>query len=322
MRFSLGLVTSMPIRQSIVLSAIAEEADFHRVFVGEDILSREVFTYLSVLALRTRRVGIATGITSPYVRNLAVLASSALILQRVSDNRFDLGLGVGGLPEVQKLTGVAPRQSVDKLRETTVTIRRLLRGETVTCAASDRAIALQGFRFQKANVRISKILFGVRGPRLLSLAGEVADGVIFSGSKRHLPESLHLVEDAAARIGRLSEELERILWLPFIEGNDPEDLDLARIVVATVIGSLPQREVEAIPSLTRSEKVLRLIGAGDYRAAAPQIPEEVVRDFCFFGSVDDILDEARKFESLGFRELVIGPPFGRRPEELLKTIGR
>ena len=312
----------MPIQQSIVLSAIAEEVGFHRVFVGEDILSREVFTYLSVLALRTRRVGIATGITSVYVRNLAVLASSALMLQRVSDNRFDLGLGVGGIPEVRKLTGAAPRQPIEMLRETTLTILRLLRGETVTCTASDGVITLEGFRLHGTNAQRPRILFGVRGPRLLCLAGEMADGVIFSGSKRHLPDSLHLVKDAAARVSRPFHELERVLWLPFVGGNEPKDLDLARIVVVTVIASLPQPEIEASPSLAQSGEVLRLIRAGDYRAAASQIPEEVVRDFCFYGSVDDILDEAKEFENLGFNELVIGPPFGREPAQILKAMGR
>ena len=310
----------MPIQQSITLAIIAEETGFHRIFVGEDILSREVFTYLSIIALRTRKIGVATGITSPYVRNPAVLASSVAMLQRLSDGRFDLGLGVGGIPEVKKLTGAAPRQPVEMLRETTTVVRRLLRGETATFGDTDGTTYLQGFRLQKATVRMPKILFGVRGPRLLSLAAEVADGVIFSGSKGHLPESEQIVEDAATKVGRPLQELERVLWLPFIEGKNQEDLDLARIVVGTVIASLPQREVESIPSLAESGEVLRRLRAGNYKAAARYMPEEMVREFCFFGSVDDILDEARRFERLGFMELVIGPPFGRRPEETLKTL--
>ncbi len=322
MRISLGLVTSMPIVESIKLSTVAEEVGFHRIFVGEDILSREVFTYLSILALRTRRVGIATGITSPFVRNHAVLASNILMMQRVSGDRFDLGLGVGGIPEVQKLTGTAPERPIDMLRETTRIIRLLLRGETLTCKAQGRATALNNFGLQKVRARLPKIFFGVRGPKLLSLAGEVADGVIFSGSKRHLPDSLRTMENAAVHAGRPLQKLDKILWLPFIQGNDPEDLHLAKIVVATMIASLPQREIEAIPSLVQSEEVRRLIAAGDYRTAAPGIPDEVVQDLSFSGSVEDILGEVRKFERLGFGELVVGPPFGRRPEELLETLGR
>lgn len=310
----------MPIQQSITLAVIGEETGFHRIFVGEDILNREVFTYLSIIALRTRKICIATGITSPYVRNPAVLASSVAMLQRVSDSRFDLGLGVGGIPEVKKLTGAAPRQPVEMLRETIAVIRRLLRGETATFRGTNGTTYLKGFKLQKAPVRMPKILFGVRGPRLLALAGEVADGVIFSGSKGHLPKSEQIVEDAATKIGRPLQELERVLWLPFIERKNRKDLDLARIVVGTVIASLPQPEVEAIPGLAESGEVLRHLRAGNYKAAAGYMSEEVVREFCFYGSVDEVLDEARRFERLGFMELVIGPPFGRRPEETLKTL--
>ncbi len=311
----------MPIQKSIQLAGIAERENFHRIFVGEDILSREVFTYLSVITLRTNKIGVATGITSPYVRNLAVLASGALMLQRLSGNRFDLGLGVGGIPEVRRLTGAAPRQPVEMLRETTAALRLLFGGVSVTCKSPDGIAPSRDFKLHKLDVRTPRILFGVRGPRLQALAGEVADGVILSGSKRCLPRSLHILEEGASKAGRHLEEFEKVLWLPFIEGEDSEDIDLARIVVATVIASTPQREIDMIPSLMNSESMLHLLRIGEYKAATRQMPEETVKEFCFFGSIDDILDEARKYKSLGFDELVVGPPFGRKPLETLKKIG-
>ncbi|HDH28347.1 MAG TPA: LLM class flavin-dependent oxidoreductase, partial [Euryarchaeota archaeon] len=70
MRLSLGLVTAMTIRKSIALAKAAEDAGYHRIWVGEDIFHREIFTYLSVLALNTKSIGLGTGITSTYVRNL------------------------------------------------------------------------------------------------------------------------------------------------------------------------------------------------------------------------------------------------------------
>jgi 5,10-methylenetetrahydromethanopterin reductase len=311
----------MPIRQGVSFAIAAEQMGFHRVFVGEDILSREVFTYLSVIALKTSKIGLATGITSAYVRNPAVLASSVLSLQKVSGNRFDLGLGVGGIPEVEKLTESAPRQPVRVLGGTAATIRRLLRGETISDTDLNGNVRMSGFKLRNVDVKMPQILFGVRGPRLLALAGEVADGVIFSGSKALLQESLRIVAEAAVKAGRCLDNLEKVLWLPFVETKDAEDLNLARLVVATVIASLPQPQILEIPALAETLKeVLPRLQSGDYEAASLFLSREALQEFCFFGTIEEMMKEARKFADLGFKEFVIGPPFGRRPEETLKAL--
>jgi len=69
-KISLGLTTSLSTRKGLEYAALADRAGFNRVFVCEDILSREVFTYLSLIALNTSRLGVAAGITSPYVKPL------------------------------------------------------------------------------------------------------------------------------------------------------------------------------------------------------------------------------------------------------------
>ena len=57
-----------------------------------------------MVAFQTERVKLATGITSPYVRTIAILASNSIGLQRITGNRFDLGIGIGGIPEVERFT--------------------------------------------------------------------------------------------------------------------------------------------------------------------------------------------------------------------------
>lgn len=311
----------MSIQDGISLATLAEQMGFHRVFVGEDILSREVFTYLSIIALKTGNINLATGITSPYVRNPVVLASSVLSLQRVSGSRFDLGLGVGGIPEVKKLTEAMPIQPIKVLGETVAIIRRLLGGETIIETHTQTGAHIQGFKLRNIDVKMPKILLGVRGPKLLRLAGQIADGVIFSGSKRRLPESMRIVEEAATKAGRHLDDLERVLWLPFVQVKDEEDLNLARLVVATVIASLSEQQIREIPSLSVTAKdVLPLLKSGDYHEASRLLSEETLQEFCFFGSIQGAMKEAKKFGDLGFNELVIGPPFGKRPEETLREL--
>ncbi|MEM2920884.1 MAG: LLM class flavin-dependent oxidoreductase [Candidatus Bathyarchaeia archaeon] len=314
----MGLVNSMPIQMGIALAEAADKGSLYRVFVDEDIISRDIFTYLSILALKTFRIGIATGITSVYVRNIAVVASSAAVLQRISGGRFDLGLGVGVIPEVKRLIKASPRRPVEVLRDAAMKLRRIFRGEAVDIEAH-KASDIQSFRL-KIPVKEPRILFGVKGAKLTTLAGEFADGIILRGPKRSLFNSLKVVEDAAARAGRSGIELDKAVWLPLVEAKSQEDLELARITVARMVADMPQAELEPILGLAKLDKMLRLLRRGNYKAAARYIPEEAIGEFCLYGFVDDIILERKRLEHLGFTELVVGPPFGRSPIQAFETV--
>jgi alkanesulfonate monooxygenase SsuD/methylene tetrahydromethanopterin reductase-like flavin-dependent oxidoreductase (luciferase family) len=61
MRISLGLTTGMTVKESVALARAAEGAGYYRVWLGEDIFYRELFTYLTILSLNTENIGLASG---------------------------------------------------------------------------------------------------------------------------------------------------------------------------------------------------------------------------------------------------------------------
>lgn len=76
------------------LTAYAEGEGLKRVyttdFPGRDAISRALF-----LALRSRTVGVGTGIAYAFTRSPHALAAAAADVQRLSGGRFMLGLGTG-----------------------------------------------------------------------------------------------------------------------------------------------------------------------------------------------------------------------------------
>lgn len=316
MKLSLGITTSMPLEKSINYAKIAEENNYHRIWIGEDILSREVFTYISIIALKTNRISLATGITSPYLRNIAVIASNTASIQILSRNRFTLGLGVGGIPEIERLTGRKPERVIEVMKETALLLRRIFKGERITYEG--RIASLKDY---KLNIKLEvepKIYFGVRGEKLLSLAGEIADGVIFSGPKHYLARAMQIVDEAAERAGRDKKEIDRVLWNCTVEVENSEDLKLARLVSATIAASIPKSSLSEVDQIRIREK----FKAGKYEEAAQILSEELMKEFCIYGSKRDILDSFNKFEAMGFKEFVVGPPFSKNPERTIKALGR
>ncbi|GBE57030.1 MAG TPA: LLM class flavin-dependent oxidoreductase [Euryarchaeota archaeon] len=261
MHLSLGLVTAMTIRKSIALAKAAEDVGYHRIWAGEDIFHREIFTYLSVLALNTKSIGLGTGITSTYVRNLPVLANSSKALSELSSDRFILGLGVGGLPEVEKLTGARPKNVVKTLEETALLLK------------------------EKRGI---KIYMGVRGPRMLELAGRVADGVILSGPRGYIEKAIEIVDGASN--GR---RVEKVLWNAFYLGENPR-----------LVSKITSVMMESMPTFAR--RYMDPAGAED--------------ELCITGSLEHVKEEITGYEKQGIDELVIGPPYGENPIEVIKEM--
>lgn len=136
-------------------------ADSHSVMRG-------AFELLAVLATRTRRIALATGVTHTVTRHPAVIANSIATLDELSAGRAILGIGVGE-SAVHNL-GLGPEKLVvfaDKLR----VIRALLRGEEVEYEGTRIRMPWSASR--------APLVMACSGPKSLRLAGAVADGVLF-----------------------------------------------------------------------------------------------------------------------------------------------
>ncbi|GBE55634.1 F420-dependent glucose-6-phosphate dehydrogenase [archaeon BMS3Bbin15] len=303
MEFSLGVTTSMPLKHSIKLLRIAEEKDFSRVFVGEDILSREIFTYLSIFANESR-LPVASGILSPYVRSLVLIASGSAGLQLITNNKFTLGIGAGGITEVETLTGEAPDKASEVLRETAEVIRAIFRGERVSYEG--RKACLRGYSLRIKSVKVPEIYFGVRGRELLALAGEVADGVIFSAPRSYLKEALKIVRKSAETHGKRFDEIKKVLWNPVAFENSKR----ARVIVATMLVSTPEYILKSTGLAEEAIKIRKALERSSYDKASKLVSRKALDEYCITGNIADIKDDFEYLAKEGFQEFVISPITG------------
>lgn len=176
MKFSLRLNNDLPVAEYITLVQAAEAVGFDQFWVSNDLFLRSNLAILPALAQVTTRIELGTGILNPYTTHPAEMAMFAATMDELSGNRFNLGFAAGA-GEFLKWIGIEQEKPLALMRESINAIRQLLLGERVAMAGSALRWTDEAYlRFQAP--RVTPIYIGAMGPKMLALAGELADGVL------------------------------------------------------------------------------------------------------------------------------------------------
>jgi alkanesulfonate monooxygenase SsuD/methylene tetrahydromethanopterin reductase-like flavin-dependent oxidoreductase (luciferase family) len=150
----------------------------------------------------------------------------------------------------------------------------------------------------------------VRGPSLLRLAGRIADGVILSGPLAYLKKALEMVRTSAIEQG-LRSGPRSVIWLPTVVVRKKTDMELAKVVAATVIADTPPSVLEmAGISDNAVERVRRTARERGYTAASKHVAKELLDSFTISGDAKHLSHVFRSLAKLGAEEIVLGPPYG------------
>src|SRR5688572_8328676 len=100
MKFSCGFGRHLRMDQVAEHARAADEAGFTQMtMIDSQNLSRDVYSMLTVAALNTKRIKLATGVTNPITRHPTVTANAIASINEISGGRAFLGLG-GGISSV------------------------------------------------------------------------------------------------------------------------------------------------------------------------------------------------------------------------------
>ena len=136
---------------------------------------RDALLVLSAYSHVAPRVGLGTGVIPVYPRHPVLLAQEAMTLQDVAGGRLRLGIGVSHRPSMEAGLGLDMGRPLEVIREYVTVLRAALTGKVEHRGARYRTA------WQSALPRLPApppILLAGLGPKMLELAGEIADGVV------------------------------------------------------------------------------------------------------------------------------------------------
>ena len=318
----LGNETEMSPADIRSLASLAEELGYGEVWMTEGA-GRDSLTQLTAIATATNRIGLGTGILPMFSRTPLITAMSAAGLSAVSDGRFILGLGVGNRTSVEDGHGAAYRQPIEHLRDMVQIVGGLLRGEEVSYYGEAISVNRASLGDAAPQGKVP-IYIAALGPRMLQLAGEIADGVLLSWTAAsYLEQAIKLVRDGAAKAGRDPSEVEISGYLRVAVTGDPAaGWASLQSEIARYAGSAHYRSYFQYTGFIREMQGAELSRehAGN-PATAAAIGEDMQRELGVVGTAEDVRSRLEELRKMGLAKPIIAPlPVGDLMESYERTI--
>jgi 5,10-methylenetetrahydromethanopterin reductase len=273
----------------------AEAAGFEAVWQAESRLVREATVPLAAFGAVTERIALGSGVVNTWTRNVGLLAATFVTLDDLAPGRVMLGVGAWWDPLARKV-GISRARPLACMRETVEACRRLFSLEEVTY--SGEFVTLDGVRIDvvhgDAGPRRIPIYVGATGPRMLELAGEIADGVLlnYMVSPTYNDSALERVAAGAARAGRSLDAVDRPqLVVCSLDADRSRALDAARLLLTQYLGQQPHimRASGVDPALI--EEINATVDwpatHAEIEAAAALVPDDVVQLVTASGTPDE-----------------------------------
>jgi alkanesulfonate monooxygenase SsuD/methylene tetrahydromethanopterin reductase-like flavin-dependent oxidoreductase (luciferase family) len=210
------------------LTRAADEAALDLVGIQDHPYQRhflDTWSLIPMLLGETKRISFFTDVANLPLRPPAVMAKAAASLDVLSDGRFELGLGAGGIPDVISNFGGprrTPGEAVEALDEAIDLIRLLW--------SSERSVSFDGEYYKLNDARPGPrpahpiaIWLGAFKPRMLRLVGRKADGWLPSLgvlTREELRAGHEQLDRAAEKAGRDPGSIRRILNVQGVIGDD------------------------------------------------------------------------------------------------------
>jgi len=300
MKFGITLKPDISVERIVSLTRQAEAAGFEYGWIFDShVLWKEPYPLLTLMATNTRKMRLGTCVTNPATRDLTVTASLFATLNLISGGRMQLGIGRGD--SSRRVLGKKP-VSWSQLEEAVKQFRDL---------TSAREIQHDG---QPARLTWATgappVWVAGYGPKVLHMAGRVADGIILQFADPDLISwCLGFVKEGARAAGRDPKSIEVMAAAPVWVSND---LETARervrwfpaLVSNHVMDLIRQYKPEDLPPALTSYVQDR--GHYDYQHHcvvgsdnSEFVSDEVIDRFCLVGTAQAHRQKLRALADAG-----------------------
>jgi probable F420-dependent oxidoreductase len=273
------------VSECLDLAQHAEASGYESLWIPE-VVGADAFVLMAAMAGVTTQLQLGTGIVPILTRTPSLVAMAAASIAQLASGRVRLGLGVSTPNIIQNWHGIPYDRPLARIREYVTIIRQALTGERVSHEAG--VYPLRNFRLGlSAPQPPIPIYIAALNPRMLQLAGELADGVLLNW----IPEeqvlwALGHLKSGASKAGRTLAELDIACLVRVCVTDDANAARqwLRRELTGYAIVEAYQRYFRQIGFGDETEAVNTKWRAGDRSGAVEAVSDHMAAQLAVFGS--------------------------------------
>jgi probable F420-dependent oxidoreductase len=290
----------------------AEGVGYDDLWLADAEGLQDPLTLAAALGVATTRARMCTGIVPVFNRPPALLATSVVAAEQRAPGRLVLGLGPSTTNMIERWYGLPYARPLTRVRETIQLLREILAGGKTDFEGL--TLRSKGFALKERPTAPVPIHIGAIGPKMLQLAGEIADGVMLNDftPPDRMDWAFSQLEIGAKRAGRKLEDLEIVKRRAFyVSADEQAGLDYFRQHLAFYASAPAYQEILIRLGYAEAVAEVRAGYAEKNRTRiSAAIADDMVARIFNFGAVAHCQSLAQMDYDAGIDTIVIAPQGG------------
>lgn len=279
------------IQEMVELARLADDTGMESIWMSDHLCFRDSLTSSMAFLATTKKIKVVPAPLSPYSRHPIISAMAITTMEEFAPGRVMATAGTGNAAALAE-AGMKMTRPLKTMREYMEVLRGFLSGETVNFHGEifDVNGAKMGF---KPSSPIPIYMTAVK-PKMLRLAGEIGDGVLFSAgcAPKYISRCVEEVRAGSERAGRTIQDCDVAGFITTsVSENVREAIDASKLFLAYIFRNQHHAEnIRMGGGSVDQEGLAAAVGKRDWEGATRFISDEVV----FAHSISGALKECRR----------------------------
>lgn len=309
-RIAVTLPAGPRVEHTIARVKWAEDNGITDAWFG-DAGAPDSLTMAAAIGAHTTSIRVGVAVTPVYTRSPSVLAATANVISQVMPGRFVMGLGSSSQTIMGQWNGIPLEKPLTRVRETAELVKIMLSGEKTNYQGE--ILSSRGYR-QAPVENTPPVYIGCLRPKMIEMAAEVGDGVIFNlWPKGALPKMLEAVKAGADKAGKDWQQVE-VVNRAMVLCTDDKDYgrNLFRAAFAPYYATpVYNKFLSWAGYKDAAETITEGWAAKDREKTGGALSDELIDEVAIIGNEDEIRARIQEDADGGVHTHIIAPLAGK-----------
>jgi 5,10-methylenetetrahydromethanopterin reductase len=309
-KFGIEFVPKEAYWKTVYYAIQAEKRGFDNLWITDHYNNRNVYVTLATTAMYTKKIVFGPGVTNPFLINPIMTCQSLASLDEMAPGRVTLGMGAGDKTTLAS-TGIEATKQLSAVVDAITIFKKMLEGKNVTYEGN--VFKVKGTKFNFKPRGQIPVYIGAQGPKMLTMAGEIGDGVLINASHpKDIDYAVSQIKNGVNTAGKSLSDVDVTAYTSFSVHENPEKaLQAASPVVAFIVAGSPDVILERHGiDLDKANNIRGALGKGDFGAAFGSVTPKMMDAFCIAGTPDMCNEKISRLLKAGITQFVVGSPIG------------